>query len=150
MVGVQPPLAASPPIVASVSARPLPAVTPPPVRAFYASPLALPATVAAAARRVSANGGDHVERAAPLAPPRSLPFATADDFDSDDEATKVMDTPTAEALGLDKPRASGRATTLVSATAGVPSSARPQPDVKVIVTDTPSKPGDATAPVVAP
>ena len=150
MVGIQPPSVASPPIVAPVSARPLPAVTPPPVRAFYASPSALAATVATAARRVSANGGDNAEGAAPLAPPRSFPLAIADDFDSDDEATKVMDLPTAEALGLEKPRARGRATTLVSATAGVPSSARPPPDVQVIGPDMPSKPGETTAPVVAP
>jgi hypothetical protein len=150
MVGIQPSSGTSPPIVAPVSARPLPAVTPPPVRAFYASPPALAATVAAAARRVSANGGDHVEGAAPLAAPRSLPFATAEDFDSDEEATKVMDLPTAEALGLEKPRARGRATTLVSATASVPSSARPQPDVKVIGAETVSKPGETTAPIVAP
>jgi hypothetical protein len=104
----------------------------------------------AAARRVSANGGDHLEGAAPLAPPRSLPLATAADFDSDDETTKVMDLPTAEELALGKPRARGRATTLVSATAGVPSSARRQPDVQVIGAETPSKPGETTAPVVAP
>jgi hypothetical protein len=150
MVGIQPPSVASPPIVAPVSARSLPAATPPPVRAFYASQPALAVPVAAAARRVSANGGDNADRAAPLAPPRSLPLATAEDFDSDEEATRVMDLPTAEALGLDQPRARGRATTLVSATAGVPSSARPQPDVKVIEACTPPKPGETTAPVVAP
>jgi hypothetical protein len=149
MVGIQPPSDPSPPIVAPVSARSLPAVTPPPVRAFYASPPPLAATVAAAGR-VSANGGDHVEGALPLAPLRSLPLATAADFDSDDEATRVMDLPTAEELALGKPRARGRATTLVSATAGVPSSARRQPDVKVIGAETPSKPGETTAPVVAP
>jgi hypothetical protein len=123
MVGIQPPSVASPPIVAPVSARPLAAVTPPPVRAFYSSQPALAATVAA--RSVSAHGGDNVEGAAPLAPPRSFPLATAEDFDSDDEATKVMDLPTAEALGLEKPRARGQATTLVSATAGVPSALAP-------------------------
>jgi hypothetical protein len=150
MVGIQPLSVASPPIVVLVSARPLPAVTPAPVRAFYASPPALAATVAVAARSVSANGGDHAEVAAPLAPRRSFPLATAEDFDSDEEATKVMDLPKAEELGLEKPRARGRATTLVSATAGVPSSARPAPDVKVIGADTPSKLGDTTAPVIAP
>jgi hypothetical protein len=150
MVGIQPPSVAAPPIVAPVSARPLPAVTPPPVRAFYASPSALAATVVTAARRVSANGGDNVESAAPLAPPRWFPLTTAEEFDSDDEATKVMDLPTAEDLAIDQPRARGRATTLVSATAGVPSSARPPPDVKVIGVETPSKPGETTAPVVAP
>jgi hypothetical protein len=150
MVGIQPPSVPPPPMVAPASARSLPAATPPPVRAFYASPPALAATVVAARRRVSANGGDNADRAAPLAPPRSLPLATADDFDSDDETTKVMDLPTAEALGLERPRARGRATTLVSATAGVPSSARREPDVKVIGADTPSKPGETTAPVVAP
>jgi hypothetical protein len=148
IVGIQPPSVASPPIVAPASARSLPAVTPPPVRAFYASPPAPAATVVAARRSVSANGGDNADRAAPLAPPRSLPLATADDFDSDDEATKVMDLPTAEALGLEKPRARGRATTLVSATAGVPSSARREPDVKVVGADTPSKPDDKPTPVV--
>jgi hypothetical protein len=150
IVGIQPPSVASPPIVAPVSARPLPAVTPPPVRAFYSSQPALAATVAGAARSVSANGGDNADRAAPLAPRRSLPLATADDFDSDDEATKVMDLPTAEELALGKPRARGRATTLVSATAGIPSSARREPDVQVVGAETPSKPGDTTAPVVAP
>jgi hypothetical protein len=151
MVGIQPPSGTSPPLVAPVSARPLPAVTPPPVRAFYSSPPpALAAAVTAAARRVSANGGDNAEGAAPLAPPRSFPLATADDFDSDEEATRVMDLPTAEDLAPEKPRARGRATTLVSATAGVPSSARPAPDVQVIGANTPSKPGETTAPVVVP
>jgi hypothetical protein len=150
MVGIQPPSVASPPIVAPVSARPLPAVTPPPVRACYSSQPALAAPVAAAARHVSANGGDNTDRAAPLAPPRSFPWASSEDFDSDEEATRVMDLPTAENLALDQPRARDRATTLVSATAGVPSSARPAADVKVIGANTPSKPGETTAPVVAP
>jgi hypothetical protein len=150
MVGIQPPSGNSPPIVAPVSARPVPAVTPPPVRAFYTSPPALAATVAVAARSVSANGGDHAEGAAPLAPRRSFPLATAEDFDSDEEATRVMDLPTAEELGIEKPRARCRATTLVSATAGVPSSAPPASDVKVIGAETASKPGETTAPVMAP
>ncbi|MFS8066801.1 MAG: hypothetical protein ACMG6S_10555 [Byssovorax sp.] len=150
IAGIQPPSVASPPIVAPVSARPLPAVTPPPVRAFYASQPALAAPVAAAARGVSANSGDNVEGATTRAPPRSFPWATDEDFDSDDEATKVMDLPTAEALELDLPRARGRATTLVSATAGAISSARPQSDVQVIGAETPSKPGETTAPVVSP
>lgn len=83
-----------------------------------------------------------------VAPPRSLPLATADDFESDDEATKVMDLPTAEDLALDKHARSGRAKTLVSEFTGVPSSARREPDVKVVGADTPSKPGDTPAPVV--
>ncbi len=84
----------------------------------------------------------------PMARPDSLPSAAPDDFDSDEEATQVMDLPTAEELALGKKRAHGRAITLVSASAGVPSSARPVPAVQVIGVDTPSKPGDKPAPVV--
>ena len=101
---------------------------------------------------MSANGGDNAEGAATVARPDSLPTAAPDDVDDEDEnqETRVLDLlPTAEELELDKQRARSRAKTLVSASAGVPSSARREPDVQVIGADTPSKPGDTSAPVVA-
>ena len=98
---------------------------------------------------MSANGGDNAEGAATVARPDSLPSAASDDFDDENEATRVIDLPTAEELELDKQRARSRAKTLVSASAGVPSSARREPDVQVIGADTPSKPGDTSAPIVA-
>ncbi len=150
ILGNLPPSVAPPPSPAPVSARRLLAVTPPPVRAVQSPHPALGTTVAVVARTRSAHGGDNADGTAPLTPPRSLPLATADDFDSDEEATKVMDLPSPEELALDKQRSHGRAKTLVSACAGVPLSARPEPDVKVIGADMPPKPGDTTAPVVAP
>jgi hypothetical protein len=148
LLGNLEPSVVPPPMIAPVSARPLPAVTPPPVRAVPSSQSALAATVAVTARIVSANGGDNAEGAATVARPDSLPTAAPDDFDDENEATRVLDLPTAEELALDKQLTHGRAKTLVSASAGVPSSARREPDVKVIGADTPSKPGDTSAPVV--
>ncbi|MFS8071247.1 MAG: hypothetical protein ACMG6S_33175 [Byssovorax sp.] len=134
---------------APVSARPLPAVTPPPARAVRSSQSALAATIAVADRIASANGGDNAEGAATVARPDALPSAASDDFDDENEATKVMNVPTAEELDLDKQRARGRAKTLVSASAGAPSGARREPDVQVIGADTPWTPGDKPGPVVA-
>jgi hypothetical protein len=149
LVGNLPPSVAPPRMTAPVSTRPLPALTPSPVRAVQSSQSALAATVTVTARIVSANGGDNAEGAATVAHPDSLPTAAPDDFDDENEATKVMDLPTAEELALHKQRARGRATTLVSASAGVPSSARREPDVQVIGADTPWTPGDTSASIVA-
>lgn len=149
LLGNLPPSVVPLPMIAAVSARPLPAVTPPPVRAVQSSQPVLGKTVAVTARIVSVNGGDNAEGGATVARPDSLPTAAPDDFDDENEATRVIDLPTAEELELDKQRARSRAKTLVSASVGVPSSARPQPDVQVIGVDTPSKPGDTTAPIVA-
>ena len=132
-----------PPALRPVSTRPLPAVVPPAPRALQPPPRTTGESLAPVA--LSACPGD-------------------DDFDSDDEATRVGPRPASEALGpaagaLDAPPRRRIYATLASMPSILPANGRAAPAVSVIeataVDDDDEqratlKPGDATAPGATP
>lgn len=152
ILGINPPSAAPP-----VSARPLPTVTSPPARAIQPSQTG---ETSAAVARIASASGDTTGGAAIVARPGRLLLSLGDDFDLDEEATKILDRPSPEALGLapgalGAPRVRAMYSTLASMTAVVPPSARPAPEVKVVDADPPGEdaqratltPGDTPAQV---
>ena len=127
----------------AVSASPLPREEPAP------ETKPKPGTVPSSRRRPAVTAPDDLAALARDLDSADQALATADNFDSDEEQTKVLNLPTAEELARDKDARSGRTKTLVSEIRGVPSSARPEPEVNVIGVGTLPNPGDTPAPVDA-